>query len=128
MVEADLLLLLSASASRSPDPRWARGYWPGKAFEYMGARRPVLCVPGDGGILDGLVRSARAGVTAADPGAVADVLEDAVRRRDRGEAIPYDPDRAVVDGFSRRRLAGVLASLLDRTAPAAGAAPAGRDA
>jgi hypothetical protein len=35
---------------------------PAKVFEYFGARRPILCVPGDGGVVERLLGEAEAGV------------------------------------------------------------------
>jgi hypothetical protein len=60
MQEADALLILTG---RVPgDPFYDRGVVPGKFFEYLGAGRPILVVPGDNGVVDALLDETRSGV------------------------------------------------------------------
>jgi glycosyltransferase involved in cell wall biosynthesis len=109
---ADLLLLLSAAGVEGN--RWFEdGFYPGKVMEYLGARRPMLCVPGDGGVLDELLGETRAGSVARTPEEVARFLEVAAEIRAAGRALPYEPDEAVVAGCTRERQSLTLAGLLD---------------
>jgi glycosyltransferase involved in cell wall biosynthesis len=110
---AHVLLLLSIEGE---DEFYRRGFYPAKTFEYFGAGRPILCVPGDGGVLDALLRDTRTGVVCGTPEAVAEYLADAFGRWRRGGEIPYAPDEEAVSRFTRRALAGRLASVLDSVA------------
>ncbi len=112
---ADLLLLLSMPPASRADPCLARGLYPGKTFEYFGARRPILCVPGDGDLLDALVGESRTGVVRGDGAGVAAVLADGLDRKAHGEHLPYFPDEAVVASFARPVQARALAALLDES-------------
>lgn len=112
---SDLLLLLSCAEPRDPYRRF--GLYPGKVFEYFAARRPILCVPGDGvpgGQLDALLAETRTGAVCPGPEAVADALVAARRLQQAGQALPYQPDEAALARYTRRALAGRLAEVLDR--------------
>jgi glycosyltransferase involved in cell wall biosynthesis len=113
---AHLLLLLSL---RHDDAFFARGFLPAKTFEYFGARRPILCVPGDGGLLDELLRETRTGVVCETPDAIARHVIDAYQAWREGSAMSYVPDAEAVSRFTRRSQAAQLASVLDSIVPTA---------
>jgi len=115
---ADLLLLLSITSGRQADKYFAPGLYPAKTFEYFGAKRPILCIPGDGGMLDDLIRSTRTGVVLADPATIAEYLLAAHGRWQSGQGAAYEPDEEIVRRFTRERLTGALAAVLDRLVPA----------
>jgi hypothetical protein len=121
-------LLLILSAADRTDPYFGQGFYPGKVFEYLGARRPILCVPGDGGLLEDLLSRTRTGTTAHDEHEVANHLLQAVTRWRRGEHLPYAPDALEVIRYTRRNLAGELAGLLDAILATSGSAATGRNA
>lgn len=110
MRSANMLLLLSI---HTDDAYFARGFYPAKTFEYFGARRPILCVPGDGGVLDALLDETRTGVVCETPEAVARYLVAAYEMWRGQGAVPYDADAGSVSRFTRRNQAGRLASVLD---------------
>jgi glycosyltransferase involved in cell wall biosynthesis len=64
--ESSVLLLLTSSV--------AGGAIPSKLFLYLGSRRPILNVPGDGGEVDAILSDTRGGVSAAGPEEIAGVL------------------------------------------------------
>jgi hypothetical protein len=110
-ITADQLVLFTPS--RHPDPYWKRGVYPGKTFEYFGARRPILGVPGDDGILNELLSRTRTGTVARDANEVsASLVASWDQWRDTG-AVPYYPDEAEVRRYTRREGAGLLARILD---------------
>ena len=127
---ADLLLLLSIANPEREDYILGRGLYPAKTFEYFGARRPILCVPGDRGLLDDLIIRTGTGVILRTPEALADHLVAVLRRWSAGESPSYEPDEAEVSRYSRIALTRQLATLLDRAVDdAAGArSPAARRA
>jgi glycosyltransferase involved in cell wall biosynthesis len=112
--KADILLLLSIASFPPEDALYfAAGICPGKTFEYFGVRRPILCVPGDGGLLDELLRETNTGVTARTPQAVADFLVYAFGEWEQGRPVPYRPNESAVARYHRRGQAARLAAVLD---------------
>jgi glycosyltransferase involved in cell wall biosynthesis len=100
------------------DVTGAESIVPGKVFEYLGARRPLLAVTPEGAVAD-LVRRTRAGsvLPRNDPGAIGEALAGLYEewlRTGRTE-FPGDPD--AVTGESRRErtreLAAVLAGVVE---------------
>jgi hypothetical protein len=110
---AHVLLVLSTSEVQHRDPYWAKGVYPGKTFEYLGARRPILCVPGDGASLDQLLRDARAGTSQGSAPRIAEYLESMYRTWESERDIPLCDNEELVARFSRRVGAGQLARVLD---------------
>jgi len=110
---AHLLLVFSTSAVEHRDPYWAHGVYPGKTFEYLGARRPIICVPGDGASLDALLRDARAGTSVGDPGLVAGCLENALSEFERTGDLPSLDNASFIARFSRQVGAQQMAHVLD---------------
>jgi hypothetical protein len=114
---ADALLLLSVTDPIKREPYFSQGLYPGKTFEYFGAGRPILCVPGDGGMLDELIRETRTGVILETPTGAAQHLVHAYRKWQGGHRLPYEPNMELIAQFTRRALTGRLAALLDGLAP-----------
>jgi glycosyltransferase involved in cell wall biosynthesis len=80
---ADILLML-----RWNDPS-ERGIVPGKLFEYVGARRPILCLGYDQGDVPGIMRDRALGLVSEDPAAIAAQLETWLEQKRRdGEIAP----------------------------------------
>jgi glycosyltransferase involved in cell wall biosynthesis len=113
--QADLLLLLSIDDPDKKDIYLRDGFYPAKTFEYFGARRAIICVPGDGGMLDALIRESQTGVILNTPREVADYLGSRLAEWKRGSAPAYQPNENIVSQFSRRNLTGMLAAILDQT-------------
>ncbi len=109
MGEADLLLLFGLAGDRETDS----GQVPGKTYEYMGARRPVLCVsPGDG-ILGEILHRTGVGDTVSGAEGVAGALKEALQRHSDGVPLRYDPVGPEIERYTRRSITGRLAELLD---------------
>lgn len=124
--DADVLLLFSIAPDPARDRYLQRGIYPGKVFEYFGAERPIICVPGDGAQLDELVTRTQTGVVLGSPEAIAEWLELQLARWECGERVPYEPDESERGRYTRSALAADLAGLLDRAVAGASrvAAPA----
>jgi glycosyltransferase involved in cell wall biosynthesis len=92
----------------------------GKTFEYLRSGRPILAIvpPGDNADLVRRFASVHAIVTDEDPAhvarAIGDLLDQAARS---GESAAPDP--AFVATYSRRRIAGDIAAILDAVRDAA---------
>ncbi|MFN2399750.1 MAG: hypothetical protein ABR543_14105 [Gemmatimonadaceae bacterium] len=113
---AQCLLLLSIADAPSRDIYLRRGIYPGKTFEYFGAQRPILCVPGDHGQLDALLTTTRTGVSLRTPREVAVHIAKLFAAWRNGTGQVYRPETTEVERYSRRALTGQLAHVLDRAA------------
>lgn len=104
---ADVLLLLQAS----PD---TVDLVPAKLFEYLRAGRPVLAVVPDGATAE-VLRDTGGGwaVDPADGGGLRDALVGAYRAWVGGSLDSVAANRAILEKFSRERLAGELAAQFD---------------
>lgn len=91
---ADVLLLL-----RWNDPSES-GVVPGKLFEYVGARRPILCFGTDKGTVPEIVRARGLGLVSEDPGRIAEQLGTWLDIKERTGSIPPLPSDAR-SGLSR---------------------------
>jgi glycosyltransferase involved in cell wall biosynthesis len=107
---ADVLLLMQWNDARDA------GNIPGKFFEYLGARRPILLLGYDGGILAQMIRERDAGVVANQPAQLAEALATWIAQRPRG--VPALA-ASVLNGLSRaeqyRRYEALLARLVARS-------------
>jgi hypothetical protein len=102
-----------------------KGMVPGKLYEYIGVRRPVLALAPEGEAA-GLVADLRRGVVADqdDPGVLADVLAGLYRDFESG-ALDGRFDLSQRPEFSREALAGDLARLLGRVSGGGPGGPGG---
>jgi len=92
---------------------------PGKTYEYLAAKRPVLAAVPDGDARDLLAAAGNAYLCRPDDvEAMATAIETELEHRE-GRAGPAAPDPAVVDRFERRRLTQELARVFDRVLGAA---------
>lgn len=87
-LEADVLLLMQWD-----DPR-EQGNVPGKLFEYLGARRPVLLIGLDGGVPDRILTERGAGTRARDAGQVARLLAGWIAEKRAHGSLPLLPPGA----------------------------------
>ena len=91
--EADILLLLQR------DHPSDEGNLPAKAFEYLGALRPILLIGYAKGVLAGMIRARNAGLVANDPDQIAAQLEAWISQV-AARGIPASPQSARA-GLSR---------------------------
>jgi glycosyltransferase involved in cell wall biosynthesis len=118
LAQADLLLLLTLPEDTKQDKYLAQGLYPGKLFEYWGARRPILCVPSDEGLLHDLLQQSLTGVAFSRAHEIAFYLSEALHEWRAGHVLSHQPDEEVLESFTRRHLAGQLAAALDEISPA----------
>ncbi len=106
---SDVLLLLMWDTPEE------EGVLPGKLFEYLGARRPVLAVGAGEGAAARLVSSRRLGLASSDPVEIARQLRAWIaEKRDQGGVKPL-PDDSLAD-FSRSRQVKRLSDFLCQVA------------
>ncbi|NJP32596.1 glycosyltransferase [Micromonospora thermarum] len=108
--EADVLVLVMWN-----DPRDA-GTMPGKFFDYLRARRPILMLGHPNGIVADIIRSRNAGAVLSDPHQIADQLRTWLAEKDRTGRIAELP-ASTMDGLYREdQLARYLEILTDAAA------------
>jgi hypothetical protein len=96
------------------------GIVPGKTYEYLGSRRPILAAVPQGDARDLLEAAGTA--TVCDPGdasAMAHSLERAIERKSARSPLPQ-PDAGVLRRYERRALTAELASVFDAALGRAG--------
>jgi hypothetical protein len=110
---ADLLLLLSVARLQFDGEYFSKGFHPGKVFEYFGLSRPIMCVPGDHGLLDELIQETRTGVILRTPQEIAGYLLESLRYWKQGHSLPYQPKKEPVSLYTRQAQSGQLAKILN---------------
>jgi hypothetical protein len=106
MAEAGILLHFSCEGTR--------GIITSKLTEYLGARRPILTVPGDGDVVDELLRRTQAGVSLRNPARIAGwVLQQYEHWKTHGEYLVPNLVEEEVAKYTWRRQVRKLAELLD---------------
>ena len=104
MRDADVLLSYTPMQTRNI---------PAKLFEYLAAGRPILSVSNPESVNYKLVRELGAGAAAdvSDPAAIDDAVKSLYTAWESGSLVAADRE-AVLERFSRRKLAGHLAAVL----------------
>ncbi|MCX6245482.1 MAG: glycosyltransferase family 4 protein [Bacteroidetes bacterium] len=92
------------------------GIVPGKLFEYLATRRPVLCIGTTEGDSARIIRESRAGIT-CDFGDKAVLKEQLLNLYSKYSQGLLQDQEGNIDAFSRKRLTGRIASLLDEITP-----------
>jgi len=105
---ATVLLLLSHSRSK--------GIMTAKVFEYLGAGRPILSVPGDHDCTDALLEHTRAGVVGRTVDEIQSVILEWYDTWLQTGRVPYAPVPEAVAEYTRERQTEQLANVLDRIA------------
>ncbi len=108
---ADVLLLVV------DDVKGSEGIVPGKVFEYIGSRRPVLAIAPEGDVAD-LIRKTNAGrvVDRHDVAGMADQLAAWLEEHRRTGRVAFPGHEAEVEKLSRRDRTRLLAGVFDETA------------
>lgn len=103
---ADVLLLMQWN-----DPK-EHGNVPGKLFEYLGARRPILVLGLDDGVPATLIRERGAGVYGKSSDQIARQLESWLSMIDEADRIPDNPESSR-SGFSRDEQYATLVAFIE---------------
>ncbi len=87
---AHILLLVE----RAEATDWVFSQMPGKVFEYLGARRPILALVNPGSMIAGIIRETNAGVVFApdDVAGIMDYLADQIDCLKNTGRLHYEPD------------------------------------
>lgn len=85
---------------------------PGKTYEYLASRRPILAAVPDGDARDLLTAAGARLCRPTDESCMARVIREELERFERGESAPAVPER-LLERFERRKLTADLAAVLD---------------
>lgn len=103
--KAVILLLLQSAGSA--------GSIPMKFFVYLGARRPILSVPGDCNLVDAILKETEAGVSVSKPVLIAKVLENWYKEWKRTGTVVCKSIPKMVACYSREEQARQLAEMFN---------------
>ena len=107
--ESQLLLLLDWD-----DPR-ERGTYPGKIFEYLAARRPILATGGtEDNVVKRLLDETGAGVHATAVGDIKNKLEEMYREYKAQGKVVLPEKASDINKYSHREMARKFAEILER--------------
>ena len=120
VVESSEALRLQQSAhvlvlvEKANDDPWILGNMPSKAYEYLGARRPVLVLAHPKGAIAELYSMTRAGTTVHpnDSNRMREYLQQAVASLRARRRLEYDPHVRVVASFEWQAISELLAKVL----------------
>jgi len=106
--DSQLLLLLNWD-----DPQ-EKGNYPGKVFEYLAARRPILATGGSkGDVIDELMKETRAGIHATTPENIRKALEMMYMEFKSLDKITWHGDTSKINKYSHREMARKFSEILD---------------
>jgi len=104
--ESSVLLLLNY--------RGRKGVLTTKFFEYLAVKKPILCVPGDGGELDSLLNRTGSGKSCATAEEAGSFLNKWYLEWKKNGSTQIDSNDEEIRRFSRVEETGQLAALLDK--------------
>jgi glycosyltransferase involved in cell wall biosynthesis len=90
-----------------------KGILTAKIFEYLGAGRPVLSVPGDEGVTDALLAETRAGTVGRTAEQITEILEKWIDEWERTGKVEYNPIPEKIHVYTRKKQTEKLAQILD---------------
>lgn len=115
--EASVLLFLSWTDLSQ------KGFFTGKIFEYLGARRPILAIPENpGSVVDKLIEETNSGVVCSDPEAIAGVLKKWYDEFYEKGKISYRGVEEEIMRYERKNQARQFADLLNSICEETGSA------
>lgn len=106
---ADALVMLNWN-----DPQ-ERGVYSGKLFEYIGAKRPILCVGSNGTVASDLIQQRNIGFFSSDPSELADILlQLCLQKRSAGQIADLTVETG--KGFTRQEQTLRIREIIGKTA------------
>lgn len=98
---------------RAPEEK---GVYTGKLFEYLGAMRPILAIPENGGVIDDLLADTGAGVVADTKDEIKEIIKKWYLSFKKNGYLSYSGIKEKINKYTRQAAAKNLAAALDRLA------------
>lgn len=108
--EADFLLILSVESAT--DKFYVKGMHPGKFFEYLAARKPVLCLSAKKNLLENDILRLGVGMVFHKPEEMANYIKEWLEFPDRRLGLLPRREEGMIAAYSRENGAKKLAELL----------------
>jgi glycosyltransferase involved in cell wall biosynthesis len=108
-LSADILLLLQWNDTK------VKGFYSGKVFEYLGAKKPILAVGIKGGVISDLLKETSSGYLATNVLETESILTEWVKMYKSEGSIKYTGKIDVINKYTRLSQAKKLASILDES-------------
>ena len=105
--ESQLLLCLKWEDSRE------HGVYPGKLFEYLGARRPILATGGTDDVVSELLGKTKAGISALTVEDIKTTLKELYKEYKQKGMVAYKGKETEINKYSCRETARKFAGILD---------------
>jgi len=106
-VDSDILLLFGWQNKNQ------KGILTGKLFEYLGAKRPILCIGPGNDEIETILHETNAGHYCRNEQETFDTLNDWINQWMRTGTVSFHPDDNCVADFSRKRLTRKLAKVFN---------------
>jgi len=106
--ESQLLLLL-----KWEDPQ-EHGFYTGKVFEYLAARRPILATGGSSDVVDELLNETGAGICASTAENIKNTLKNLYQEYELRGEVTYQGKESEVTKYSHREMARKFSEILDK--------------
>jgi len=107
--ESQILLLLNWEDEEE------KGIYPGKIFEYLAARRPILATGGFGSdVVDDLLKETKAGFYASDIKKIKQHLKDSYNEYKQKGKVEYHGDKEAIDKYSQLEMAKKFSDVLNQ--------------
>jgi len=105
--DAQILLLLTWN---NPDEKKV---FPGKLFEYLAARRPILAIGVRNGIVEELLNETNAGKITLDSDEVENIIKEYYFDFKKNKCVKYDGIENIINKYSQKNMAESFAKVLD---------------
>ncbi len=108
--ESQVLLLLDWNEPNE------RGVYPGKVFEYLAARRPILATGGGAGVIKDLMEQTGAGIHSADAESVKEAVLSFYNEYKTNGEVGYKGSEEEINKYSQREMARKFSEVLNSIA------------
>lgn len=108
---SDVLVLLT---KKNESKYFAKGFYPGKVFEYLALNKPIIATPNDEGAIYELLKTTQTGESFSDPIALKDHLKTLIEQKLSGNLIFSSEAKDAVYKYSRENQTSMLADILNK--------------
>lgn len=112
MTNSSMLILLAAAQHKTTNIYFSKGFYPGKLFEYLGAKRPIISTPRDYGLCDELIERTKTGQCCDTEEEILAYINSVFNYWYENKKLPY-PEHPETERFERKNRTIKLAEIMD---------------